>query len=95
MGFKRVSIKELESKLSPVFIGPPIKRIEEVDLLSGLEEEEEELKKGLESVSRVKIDAEETLEYNYDKFNKLKSFIGTGFISISNKSKNNRIWDAQ
>ncbi|MFX1257350.1 MAG: hypothetical protein ACFFAN_05805 [Promethearchaeota archaeon] len=93
MGFKCVDIGELESSLSPSFLGLPLRQFEDVALLK--ERDREQKIKKLEKISNVILLSEEVLEYNYNKNENLENFTGTGQISILNNSKKNRIWDAR
>ncbi|TXT61603.1 MAG: hypothetical protein BAJALOKI2v1_20056 [Promethearchaeota archaeon] len=94
MGFKHISLKELETKLSPAFIGHPIKHIEEISELEKDLEEEQKIS-SFEVISDVLIRGNEALEYQFDEKKKLKEFSGSGFLSIINNSKKDRIWDVR
>ncbi len=91
MGFKNVSIEDLEMKLTPNFLGVPLKHIEKM-----VKQVETEVKKitGIKSAD-ILLFNEESLEYSFDNEGKLKNFIGTGFISAVNNSKKDRIWDTR
>ncbi|MBD3339549.1 MAG: hypothetical protein GF353_10595, partial [Candidatus Lokiarchaeota archaeon] len=88
MGFKRITRKELETSLSPAFLGLPLKHIEEETFDFS---EEESVK--IRTASKIFIVGEEVLEYDYDKHGNLEHFVGNGIITIINNSKKDRIWD--
>jgi hypothetical protein len=94
MGFKHIRLKELETKLSPAFIGHPIKHIEEISELETDLEEEQKVS-SFEVISDVLIRGNETLEYKFDEKKDLKEFSGSGVLSIINNSKKDRIWDVR
>ncbi len=91
MGFKQIDIKELETLMSPVFIGIPLKHIEKEETLTTLDMEEK--------LSKIKYDSnmfirnEETLELKYNNRKVLESFTGMGNITILNNSNKDRVWD--
>ena len=92
MGFKHVSIEELETKLSPNFLGTPLKHIEKII-------KKEKIKKEVQ-ISKIELPdihlfTEDKIEYTYDNQGELKEFIGNGSISVFNHSKKDRIWDAR
>jgi hypothetical protein len=93
MGFKRVNLKELETSMSPAFLGLPLKHIEEAELLK-ITQKEQKISK-IEEESNVFLLNEEILEYNYDKNGEIVNFIGSGNITIINSSKKDRIWDVR
>ncbi len=91
MGFKQIDIKELETIMSPVFIGIPLKRIEEEETFTILDKEEKF--SNIEYDSTIFIRNEETLDLKYNKRKILQSFTGMGNITILNNSNKDRVWD--
>lgn len=91
MGFKQVDIKELETLMSPVFIGMPLKHIAKDETLTTLDMEEKFSK--IEYDSKMFIRNEETLDLKYNNRKILESFTGMGNITILNNSNKDRVWD--
>lgn len=91
MGFKQIDIKELETLMSPVFIGIPLKHIEREETLTKLDMEEKLSK--IEYDSNMFIRNEETLDLKYNNRKILESFTGMGNITILNNSNKDRVWD--
>lgn len=92
MGFKKVDYDEIKTKISPNFLGIPIRE-------GGKLVEKTYRKKKIESsytgsFSDILILNEEFLEFEYDNSGKRKSALGNGNISIFNNSIKDRIWDA-
>ncbi len=92
MGFKRVAKKDLETSLSPSFLGVPLKRIE---VISDVKQAEEKEQINVLTGSGINIINEERVDYIYDNKRKLKNFSGNGIIIVSNESKKDRIWDVK
>lgn len=94
MGFKKVSKKELRNKYSKSFIGAPIKDVEDIlDLEKEFETLEAKKEKKLVKSSKVKIRAEEQVEYMYSKNGELEKTSGSGKINVINESQKDRLWD--
>ena len=93
MGFKLISLKELQTKIASSFLGSPITHIE--DVIESKDEISKHEVKLTSLGSGINIANEEDLEFVYNNRGELKDFIGTGTILISNGSKKDRIWDAQ
>jgi hypothetical protein len=91
MGFKQIDIKELETIMSPVFIGIPLKHIEKEETLTTLDKEVKF--SNIEYDSNILIRNEETLDFKYNNRKILESFTGMGNITILNNSKKDRVWD--
>ncbi len=92
MGFKKVDYEELKTKMSPNFLGIPIRE-------GGKLVEKTYREKKIESsytgaFSDILILNEEFLEFDYDNNGSRKSALGNGNISIFNNSIKDRIWDA-
>ncbi|MBD3186534.1 hypothetical protein GF325_06885 [Candidatus Bathyarchaeota archaeon] len=91
MGFKRISQKQLETSLFPMFIGPPIRHIEDIkEIKTGATKTE---KKVLTKASDVILEEIETLDYEFDKKGALKGFSGNGIVNVINSSSKDRLWD--
>ena len=93
MGFKKISLKELQTKISSSFIGSPLTNIDES--LEVTENFQEDQKNFISSGKGINIINEEDLEIVYDRRGNLKEFVGSGTILVRNGSKKDRIWDAQ
>ncbi len=93
MGFKRVDLKDLETKLSPAFIGLPVKQVEDLEQLIQTKEVKETKKLGV--FSEVALKSEEIVDYEYDNNGNLSNFVGTGSIQVVNNSQKARIWDSR
>ena len=92
MGFKKVDYDDLKTKISPNFLGIPIREGGKLVEKTYREKKIESSYTG--SFSEVLILNEEFLEFDYDNNGKRKSAIGNGNISIFNNSIKDRIWDA-
>ncbi len=93
MGFKHVTIKDLETSIASAFIGMPIRRME---IIEKLQQGESEIKKeSIELFSDFSLLCEEIIEYIYDKEKNLTNFSGTGVIRALNSSKKDRVWDSK
>jgi len=92
MGFKKVDYDELKTKISPNFLGIPIREGGKLVEKTRREKKIESSYTG--SFSEILILNEEFLEFDYDNNGKRKSAIGNGNISIFNNSVKDRIWDA-
>ena len=90
MGFKKVDYDELKTKISPNFLGIPIREGGKLVEKTHREKKIESSYTG--SFSEMLILNEEFLEFDYDNNGKRKSAIGNGNISIFNsRSTNNFI----
>ncbi|MHA1987785.1 MAG: hypothetical protein ACW98D_14210 [Promethearchaeota archaeon] len=92
MGFKKVDYDELKTKISPNFLGIPIREGGKLVEKTHREKKIESSYTG--SFSEILILNEEFLEFDYDNNGKRKSALGNGNISIFNNSVKDRIWDA-
>ena len=92
MGFKKVDYDDLKTKMSPNFLGIPIREGGKLVEKTYREKKIESSYTG--SFSEVLILNEEFLEFDYDNNGKRKSALGNGNISIFNNSIKDRIWDA-
>jgi len=92
MGFKKVDYDDLKTKISPNFLGIPIREGGKLVEKTYREKKIESSYTG--SFSEVLILNEEFLEFDYDNNGKRKSALGNGNISIFNNSIKDRIWDA-
>ena len=92
MGFKKVDYDELKTKISPNFLGIPLREGGKLVEKSYREKKIESSYTG--SFSDILILNEEFLEFDYDNNGKRKSALGNGNISIFNNSIKDRIWDA-
>ncbi len=93
MGFKKVDLDELKTKMSTNFLGIPIRDGGKIVEKSFREKKIESSYKGL--FSEILILNEEFLEFNYTNNGKRESALGNGTISIFNNSVKDRIWDAK
>ncbi|MHA2037481.1 MAG: hypothetical protein ACW972_03665 [Promethearchaeota archaeon] len=92
MGFKKVDYDELKTKISPNFLGIPLREGGKLVEKTHREKKIESSYTG--SFSEVLILNEEFLELDYDNNGKRKSALGNGNISIFNNSMKDRIWDS-
>ncbi|MFX1365709.1 MAG: hypothetical protein ACFFCE_16410 [Promethearchaeota archaeon] len=92
MGFKKIDLDELKTKISPNFLGIPIR--EGGKLIQKNHREQKIESSYMGTASEVLILNEEFLEYHYQNDRTRKSVIGNGNISIFNNSVKDRIWDA-
>jgi hypothetical protein len=93
MGFKKVDYDELRTKISPNFLGIPIR--EGGKLVEKTYREKKKIDSSYTGLfSDILILNEEFIEFDYDNSGKRKSAIGNGNISIFNNSIKDRIWDA-
>lgn len=92
MGFKKVDYDELKTKISPNFLGIPIREGGKLVEKTHREKKIESSYTG--SFSEILILNEEFLEFDYDNNGKRISALGNGNISIFNNSVKDRIWDA-
>lgn len=94
IGFKKLSIKELETLLSPALIGMPLKQFKKIEE-EAEELEEKEISKLTTEGANVFIMPQEQLEFFLDSQKQLKKFSGNGTLTVVNNSKKSRIWDAR
>ena len=66
MGFKCINQTELMTKVSPNFLGVPLKFMEETKQVGKYESNEVQISKTAENISEITIVNEETLEFQYD-----------------------------
>lgn len=92
MGFKKIDHDELKTKISPNFLGIPIREGGKLIQKSHREKKIESSYTG--SMSEVLILNEEFLEFHYQNDGARKAVTGNGNISIFNNSVKDRIWDA-
>jgi len=92
MGFKKIDHDELKTKISPNFLGIPIREGGKLVQKSKREKKIESSYTG--SVSEVLILNEEFMEFHYQNSGPRKEVTGNGNISIFNNSIKDRIWDA-
>lgn len=92
MGFKKVDYEELKTKMSPNFLGMPIREGGKIVEKTYREKKIESSYTG--TFSDVLILNEEFLEFDYYNNGSRKSALGNGNISIFNNSIKDRIWDA-
>ena len=91
MGFKKIDHDELKTKISPNFLGIPIREGGKLVQKSQREKKIESSYAG--SMSEVLILNEEFLEFHYQNDGTRKAVTGNGNISIFNNSVKDRIWD--
>ena len=92
MGFKKIDYDELKTKISPNFLGIPIREGGKLIQKSHREKKIESSYTGL--MSEVLILNEEFMEFHYQNDRARKAVTGNGNISIFNNSVKDRIWDA-
>ncbi len=92
MGFKKIDHDELKTKISPNFLGIPIREGGKLIQKSHREKKIESSYTG--SMSEVLILNEEFMEFHYQNDGARKAVTGNGNISIFNNSVKDRIWDA-
>jgi len=92
MGFKKIDHDELKTKISPNFLGIPIREGGKLIQKSHREKKIESSYTG--SISEVLILNEEFLDFHYQQDRERKAVTGNGNISIFNNSIKDRIWDA-
>ncbi|MCK4379897.1 MAG: hypothetical protein KAW51_02085 [Candidatus Lokiarchaeota archaeon] len=92
MGFKKIDHDELKTKISPNFLGIPIREGGKLIQKSHREKKIESSYTGL--ISEVLILNEEFLDFHYQNDGARKEVTGNGNISIFNNSVKDRIWDA-
>ena len=92
MGFKKIDLDELKTKMSQNFLGVPLREGGKLVQKSHREKKIELSYTG--SLSEVLILNEEFLEFQYNGNGKRKSVNGNGTISIFNNSLKDRIWDS-
>ena len=92
MGFKKIDQDELKTKISPNFLGIPIREGGKLIQKSHREKKIELSYTG--STSEVLILNEEFLDFHYQNNRARKEVTGNGNISIFNNSVKDRIWDA-
>ncbi len=92
MGFKKIDYDELKTKISPNFLGIPIREGGKLIQKSHREKKIELSYTG--SISEVLILNEEFLDFHYQNNGARKEVTGNGNISIFNNSVKDRIWDA-
>ena len=92
MGFKKIDHDELKTKISPNFLGIPIREGGKLVQKSHREKKIESSYTG--SMSEVLILNEEFMEFHYQNDGARKAVTGNGNISIFNNSVKDRIWDA-
>jgi len=92
MGFKKIDHDELKTKISPNFLGIPIREGGKLVQKSHREKIIESSYTG--SMSEVLILNEEFMEFHYQDDGARKAVTGSGNISIFNNSVKDRIWDA-
>ncbi|MEE9376698.1 MAG: hypothetical protein V3V33_01535 [Candidatus Lokiarchaeia archaeon] len=92
MGFKKIDRDLLKTKISPNFLGIPIREGGKLIQKSHREKKIESSYAGL--ISEVLILNEEFIEFHYQNNGVRKSVTGNGNISIFNNSVKDRIWDA-
>ncbi len=93
MGFKKVDYNDLKTRISPNFLGMPIRDGGKLEEKTYREQVVESNYVG--SVSEILILNEEFLDYNYSNSGRRNSAQGNGNISIFNNSVKDRIWDAK
>ena len=91
MGFKKVDLDQLKTKIGPNFLGIPIREGGKIVKKSSREKKIESSYMG--SFSEILILNEEFLEFHYSNNGKRISALGNGNISIFNNSVKDRIWD--
>jgi len=92
MGFKKIDLDELKSKISLNFLGIPIRESGKLTQKSQREKKIETSYTG--SMSEVLILNEEFMEFHYQNNGIRQEVTGNGNISIFNNSVKDRIWDA-
>jgi len=92
MGFKKIDLDDLKTKLGENFLGIPIREGGKLVQKSQRDSKIESSYMG--SASEVLILDEEFLEFQYQNNGIRKSVLGNGNISIFNNSVKDRIWDA-
>ncbi len=92
MGFKKIDHDELKTKISPNFLGIPIREGGKLIQKSHREKKIESSYTG--SMSEVLLLNEEFMEFHYQNDGARKAVTGNGNISIFNNSVKDRIWDA-
>ncbi len=93
MGFKKIDLDELKTKISPNFLGIPIREGGKLIQKSQREKKIESSYTG--SMSEVLILNEEFMEFHYQNNGIRQQVTGNGNISIFNNSLKDRIWDAK
>ena len=91
MGFKKVDLDGLKTKIGPNFLGIPIREGGKIVEKSFRENKIESSYMG--SFSEILILNEEFLQFHYGNNGKRLSALGNGNISIFNNSVKDRIWD--
>ncbi|MFX1568810.1 MAG: hypothetical protein ACFFCV_10645, partial [Promethearchaeota archaeon] len=92
MGFKKIDLDELKTKMSQNFLGIPLREGGKLVHKSHREKKIESSYTG--SLSEVLILNEEFMEFQYNGNGQRKSVNGNGTISIFNNSIKDRIWDS-
>jgi hypothetical protein len=92
MGFKKIDLDELKTKIGQNFLGMPIREGGKIVQKSRREKKIESSYSG--SISEVLILNEEFIEFQYDDNGSRTSVTGNGNISVFNNSVKDRIWDA-
>ncbi|MHA1149677.1 MAG: hypothetical protein ACTSR8_15685 [Promethearchaeota archaeon] len=93
MGFKKIKLVDLETSMSPAFMGMPLKEKEEKSYAK--EDLEWTEVKGIAKSSEILIQNEEILDFFYNKYGKFNYFNGRGSLHIVNGSKKDRVWDVK
>ena len=93
MGFKKVDNNDLKTKMSPNFLGMPIREGGKLVEKTYRKNEIESSYTGL--FSEILILNEEFLDFHYSTDGKRNSSQGNGNISIFNNSIKDRLWDAK